>query len=108
MGSPRVGNLGPSIATTVSRGTGTTEGAKANRTPAAWAPDLIPPRQRIGAESLRLHGDLSVDDIQRGLAVVRRVDGDRPLPAVDRGALSGLKFSAALPEVLARRHPGGP
>lgn len=78
-------------------------GAKANRTLAAWTPDLVPPRQRIGAESLRLHGDLSVEDIRRGLAVLRTSDGERPLPLVDKDALKGLKFSAALPESLARR-----
>ncbi|WP_181763053.1 hypothetical protein [Rhodococcus spelaei] len=73
-------------------------GAKANRTPAAWAPGLVPPRQRIGAESLRLHGDLSVDDIRRGLAELRTHNGDRPLPLVDKKALKGLKF---------RSTPGG-
>lgn len=77
-------------------------GVKANRTLAAWARDLVPTRQRIGAESIRLHPDLSVDDIKRKLAVVR-TGSDRPTPAVDRGAISGLKFSAALPEDWARR-----
>ncbi|WP_435173661.1 DEAD/DEAH box helicase [Gordonia hongkongensis] len=77
-------------------------GVKANRTLAAWARDLIPARQRIGAESIRLHPDLSIDDIKRGLAGARS-SSDRPAPAVDRGAISGLKFSAALPEDLARR-----
>ncbi|MGV9747772.1 DEAD/DEAH box helicase [Rhodococcus zopfii] len=78
-------------------------GAKANRTLAAWAPDLVPPRQRIGAESIRLHGDLSVEDIRSGLAAVRAHCGKRPLPTVDKRALQGLKFSAALPESLAQR-----
>nr|MBM4732596.1 DEAD/DEAH box helicase [Prescottella equi] len=78
-------------------------GAKANRTLAAWAPDLVPPRQRIGAESLRLHSDLSVEDIRRGLAALRASGGERSLPLVDKNALKGLKFSAALPEALARR-----
>ncbi|MDV6292343.1 DEAD/DEAH box helicase [Rhodococcus aetherivorans] len=77
-------------------------GAKANRTLAAWAPDLVPPRQRIGAESLRLHADLTVADIRSGLAALRAA-GSGPLPAVDTGALRGLKFSAALPEQLARQ-----
>lgn len=77
-------------------------GAKANRTLAAWAPDLVPPRQRIGAESLRLHSDLAVADIRSGLAALRAA-GSGPLPAVDSGALRGLKFSAALPEHLARQ-----
>lgn len=78
-------------------------GAKANRTLAAWAPDLVLPRQRIGAESLRLHSDLSVGDIRRGLAALRASSGERPLPLVDKNALKGLKFAAALPEELARR-----
>ncbi|WP_168702345.1 DEAD/DEAH box helicase [Gordonia paraffinivorans] len=77
-------------------------GEKANRTLAAWARDLVPGRQRIGAESIRLHSDLTVDDIKRGLAAVR-VSSDRPVPLVDRNAVKGLKFSAALPEGLARR-----
>lgn len=62
----------------------------------------MPPRQRIGAESIRLHADLSVAEIRDGLAALRAA-GSGPLPAVDAGALRGLKFSAALPERLARR-----
>ncbi|MFC9839757.1 DEAD/DEAH box helicase [Rhodococcus sp. NPDC127530] len=77
-------------------------GMKTNRTLAAWAPDLIPPRQRIGSESLRLHTDLTVSDIRAGLAALRARD-QRPLPAIDQAALQGLKFSAALPEHLARQ-----
>ncbi|WP_280447663.1 DEAD/DEAH box helicase [Nocardia cyriacigeorgica] len=76
-------------------------GTKTNRTLAAWAADLIPARQRIGAESLRLHSDLTVADIRSGLSRLRAT-GPRPLPAVDTNALRGLKFSAALPEHLAR------
>ncbi len=76
-------------------------GTKANRTLAAWASDLVPPRQRIGAESIRLHSDLTVAEIREGLARVRAATS-RPLPAVDKGALRGLKFSVALPEDLAR------
>lgn len=77
-------------------------GAKANRTLAAWAPDLIPPRQRLGAESVRLHSDLTRDDIRDGIAAVL-ASNDRPLPAVDARAVKGLKFSAALPIALAQR-----
>lgn len=77
-------------------------GAKANRTLAAWAPDLIPPRQRIGAESVRLHSDLTRDEIREGIAAVLD-SGYRPLPAVDARAVKGLKFSAALPVALAQR-----
>ncbi|BBX26325.1 hypothetical protein [Mycolicibacterium alvei] len=64
--------------------------------------DLAPQRQRIGAESIRLHSDLTVDAISAGLAAVRAT-GDRSLPTADRRALDGLKFSIALPEELARR-----
>ncbi|MDG3016739.1 DEAD/DEAH box helicase [Speluncibacter jeojiensis] len=78
-------------------------GAKANRTLAAWAPDLVPPRQRIGPESLRLHGGLTVAQIRDGLASLRADTSERPLPLIDKSALGGLKFSAALPESLARR-----
>lgn len=77
-------------------------GAKANRTLGAWAKELVPPRQRIGAESIRLHSDLTVEAIKQGLATARGL-ADRPLPAIDRRALDGLKFSAALPDDLARR-----
>ncbi|MFE7719141.1 DEAD/DEAH box helicase [Nocardia rhizosphaerihabitans] len=75
-------------------------GTKVNRTIAAWAPELVPSRQRIGTESLRLHPDLTVADIRAGLAALRAADY-RPLPSVDANALRGLKFSAALPEHLA-------
>jgi ATP-dependent helicase Lhr and Lhr-like helicase len=76
-------------------------GAKANRTLAAWAKELVPQRQRIGAESIRLHADLTIGAIRDGLESVRATD-DRPSPAVDRRALEGLKFSEALPDDLAR------
>lgn len=77
-------------------------GAKTNRTLATWAKDLVPQRQRLGAESIRLHGELTIETIRDGLESVRATD-DRRLPAVDRRALDGLKFSAALPDDLARR-----
>ncbi|NDK90275.1 DEAD/DEAH box helicase [Gordonia desulfuricans] len=77
-------------------------GVKANRTLAAWARDLVPGRQRIGAESIRLHSDLTVDAIKQGLGDVQH-SSERPAPAVDRRAIKGLKFSVALPEDLARR-----
>ncbi|MBJ7480053.1 DEAD/DEAH box helicase [Rhodococcus erythropolis] len=78
-------------------------GAKANRTLGAWIPDLIVPRQMSRADCVRLHRDLSVQDIRDGLAAARAHDAPRPLPAVDKGALRGLKFSVALPEQLARQ-----
>lgn len=77
-------------------------GSKANRTLAAWAPKLVPTRQRIGAESLRLHQDLSVAEIKDELSAIRSSEL-RPLPSIDARALSGLKFSAALPESMARQ-----
>jgi ATP-dependent Lhr-like helicase len=76
-------------------------GAAANRTLAAWATQLVAPRQRIGAESLRLHRHLSVSDIRDGLAAARALDSPRPLPTVDLAAIRGLKFSVALPTDLA-------
>ncbi|MBF6301576.1 DEAD/DEAH box helicase [Nocardia amamiensis] len=76
-------------------------GSRANRTLAAWAPDLVPARQRIGAEALRLHSDLSVADIRSGLTQLRTAR-NRPLPEIDTNALQGLKFTAALPPHLAR------
>ncbi|MFC8385752.1 DEAD/DEAH box helicase [Nocardia sp. NPDC057272] len=75
-------------------------GTRVNRTIAAWAPELVPSRQRIAPESLRLHPDLTVADIHAGLNKLRTSDY-RPLPGVDANALRGLKFSAALPEPLA-------
>ncbi|MGN7158026.1 DEAD/DEAH box helicase [Dietzia cercidiphylli] len=77
-------------------------GAKTNRTLAAWGSELVVPRQKIGAESLRLHSDLTVSDIMERLSELR-VSDERPMPTVDKTALRGLKFSAALPEELARR-----
>ncbi|MGV9678485.1 DEAD/DEAH box helicase [Nocardia sp. NPDC003482] len=76
-------------------------GTKINRTIAAWAADIVPARQRIDGESLRLHTDLSIADIRAGLAALRSAES-RPVPAVDPNALRGLKFSAALPESLAQ------
>ncbi|GGL40891.1 DEAD/DEAH box helicase [Nocardia jinanensis] len=75
-------------------------GSKANRTLAAWATDLVPARQKITAESLRLYPDLAVTDIRSRLAELRAAR-HRSLPAVDANAVQGLKFSAALPEHLA-------
>lgn len=76
-------------------------GAAGNRTLAAWAHDVVSPRQRIGSESVRLHRHLSVADIRNGLAAARDLDEPRPLPVVDPASVRGLKFSVALPEGLA-------
>ena len=76
-------------------------GATANRTLAAWGGQIVAPRQRIGSESLRLQRDLSVSDIREGLAAMRALEAPLPQPAVDVRAVSGLKFSVALPKELA-------
>lgn len=77
-------------------------GSKANRTLAAWASDLIPARQRIGSESVRLHSDLTRDDIKKGI-VAALESSDRPFPPIDARAVRGLKFSTALPVEMAQR-----
>ncbi|WP_336820099.1 DEAD/DEAH box helicase [Gordonia sp. MMO-8] len=77
-------------------------GAKANRTLAAWLPELIPPRQRVGAESIRLHRDLELDDIARRVDPAQGFECDGT-PSIDARALNGLKFSAALPLPIAER-----
>ncbi|PPJ36350.1 hypothetical protein C5E45_20055 [Nocardia nova] len=76
-------------------------GTEVNRTISAWAIDIVAVRQRIDGEPLRLHSDLSIADIRSGPAPLRST-GSRPVPAADSNALRGLKFSAALPESLAR------
>jgi ATP-dependent Lhr-like helicase len=76
-------------------------GAAANRTLAAWADQVVMPRQRIGPESLRLQRHLGVADIQKGFAEALARPHPRPLPLVDPAAVRGLKFSVALPANLA-------
>jgi ATP-dependent Lhr-like helicase len=76
-------------------------GASANRTLAAWADQIVAPRQRIGPESIRLHRDLTVEHIRDGLASARGLQDPRPHPSVDFRAVRGLKFSVALPDDLA-------
>jgi len=76
-------------------------GAAANRTLAAWADQIVVPRQRIGPESLRLQRHLGVADIQEGFAAALARPHPRPLPVVDPAAVRGLKFSVALPADLA-------
>ncbi len=78
-------------------------GTRANRTLAAWADQIVAPRQRIGSESIRLRRDLTVDSIGEGFAAVRELPEPRPQPFVDNRAVQGLKFSAALPDLLATR-----
>jgi len=83
-------------------------GMKVNRTLMAWLPTLVDPTQRLNETWLRLHGDLTMQEITDELTAARASVDPRPLPAVDAEALRGLKFSEALPrdlanETLARR-----
>lgn len=79
-------------------------GVKANRTIAAATPIAVP-RQRPNAEFIRLHSDLTVQEIQTALAELSALP-EWPLPTIDPGALNGLKFSTALPPDLAARTLG--
>ena len=76
-------------------------GMKVNRTLMAWLPTLVDPTQRLNETWLRLHGDLTIDQISEALQTARKSTDPRPLPAVDAEALRGLKFSEALPRDLA-------
>lgn len=79
-------------------------GTKANRTLAAWAPDLVAPRQSFAAEYVRLHADLTVGSISDQIKLLALDDeAQGRIPYIDDRALDGLKFSAALPDHLARR-----
>ncbi|TDV52011.1 hypothetical protein [Actinophytocola oryzae] len=74
-------------------------GTAANRCLAVSLPELVDRQQRIGDRSLRLRSGLTVKEIQTALDDEVRLR----LPSVDRNALSGLKFSVALPPALAER-----
>lgn len=76
-------------------------GTRANRTLSAWLPSIVPPRQLARGDSIRLYPDIGPREISAALAVARMPDAPKPLPFVNPKALSGLKFSAALPEKLA-------
>ncbi|WP_034239494.1 DEAD/DEAH box helicase [Saccharomonospora iraqiensis] len=71
-------------------------GSAVNRTLHASLPEIIDPRQRINDRSLRLLPDLTSSAISAALnePTIRN-------PTVNAGAVSGLKFSAALPPELA-------
>lgn len=73
-------------------------GTAANRTLHASYGDVIDPSQQIGDAVLRLGRTTDHRSALRGLADGRLLQA----PAVDERALSGLKFSAALPAALAR------
>ncbi len=72
-------------------------GTAANRTLHASLPELVDPRQRIGDHGLRMRADLDTRDLT---AALDAVDLTTEVP-VNAAALSGLKFSAALPSDLA-------
>ncbi|WP_336671317.1 DEAD/DEAH box helicase [Tsukamurella sp. USMM236] len=79
-------------------------GTKANRTLAAWAPDLVAPRQSFNSRYLRLHADLTAGSIADQIQLLRLDDeAQQRLPLIDDRSVEGLKFSAALPDYLARR-----
>lgn len=71
-------------------------GSAVNRTLQASLPEIVDPRQRIGDRSLRLRPDLTSRDISAALSEVTMRN-----PVVNANAVSGLKFSAALPPDLA-------
>lgn len=76
-------------------------GTRANRTLSAWLPSVVPPRQLTRGDSIRLYPDSGPREIGAALAEARSPGAPKPLPFVNPKALSGLKFSAALPEKLA-------
>ncbi|MFI6366889.1 DEAD/DEAH box helicase [Nocardia sp. NPDC050630] len=74
-------------------------GYRANATLTATLEAIADPDQRPTDFAIRLRGDLTP---QMWHAATRSVDGDRlTLPGVDLRAVTGLKFSALLPEHLA-------
>lgn len=79
-------------------------GAAANRTLHATLPGIVDPRQRIGDRAIRLRRDV---DLHQAVAELTAAVHTTPQhPAVDARAVAGLKFSAALPEDLARATVG--
>jgi ATP-dependent Lhr-like helicase len=91
-------------ATVVQRSAGETlwwtwAGTAANRSLHASLPDVVDDRQRIGDRTLRLRPDVSTAELKRTLSTGVTLE----LPQVDDNALTGLKFSTALPPELARR-----
>lgn len=73
-------------------------GFRANATLVSTLSDLVDPAQRFDERYVRMRADLTVDAWRAGIAdAVDRVC----LPDINPRALSGLKFSAALPPRLA-------
>ncbi|KAA0110612.1 DEAD/DEAH box helicase [Mycolicibacterium sp. P1-5] len=76
-------------------------GTAANRTLQATLPAIVDPRQRIDEKSVRLLPGVTIQEVGAAIAAVEWRD-----PAIDSNALKGLKFSAALPEGLAKQTLG--
>lgn len=74
-------------------------GTAANRTLHASLPQLVDPRQRLGDRVIRMRADRDTRDLT---AALDAADAPAAVPVND-AALSGLKFSAAIPDDLARR-----
>lgn len=71
-------------------------GSAVNRTLQASLPGVVDPRQRINDRSLRLLPDLSREQVTEAFIVAKP-----RRPTVNEAAVSGLKFSSALPTALA-------
>ncbi|SIS21973.1 DEAD/DEAH box helicase [Williamsia sterculiae] len=92
------------VAVLPSQGTGrwwTWAGTAANRTLQVSLPRLVDARQRVDEQSLRLLPGVTREDLHRELVAV-----EWRCPDVAANALSGLKFSAALPPGRAARTLG--
>jgi ATP-dependent Lhr-like helicase len=76
-------------------------GSAVNRTLRATLGELVDPRQRIGDKVLRLRHDSDLREVAAALAGAAD-DGIVGTPGADARAITGLKFSAALPMELAR------
>ena len=76
-------------------------GSAANRTLHASLTGLVDPRQRLGDRVLRMRADLETGDISTALRAID--ESELSSPPVNAAAVSGLKFSAALPPGLAEQ-----
>ncbi len=79
-------------------------GSAANRTLQATLRELVDPRQRIGDQVLRLRHGSDLSDVAAALTGIDRTA--ITTPGADARAVTGLKFSAALPAELARATVG--
>ncbi|MFE6920750.1 DEAD/DEAH box helicase [Nocardia sp. NPDC057663] len=71
-------------------------GTATNRTLAASFPELFDQSQRFDEKMIRIRAEVELEDL-----AILRSGRELALPRVNPNALSGLKFSAALPETLA-------